>query len=98
MPVFAVSYAYAPQSTGLADLLPAHREYVAARAGQGQVLMSGPLAAGEAPGALFILQVGARADAEAFVAGDPLVAVGSVVAEVSVREWEPRLGRLTALI
>jgi uncharacterized protein YciI len=65
------------------ELRPAHRERLAALAGDGRLLAAGPWS--DDSGALVLLTVDSRAEAEEIVAADPYYAAPGVAVEI--REW-----------
>lgn len=96
MPYFATTYTYIADSSEARDATrPAHREYLADVTERGGLLLSGPHIGGE-PAALLVFEAATEEDARALAASDPFVLEG-LVAEITVREWEPVSGRLAEL-
>ena len=96
MPYFATTYTYVADSDEARDATrPAHREYLAAVNERGGLLLSGPHV-GE-PAALLVFEAETADAARALTAADPFVLEG-LVAEITVREWEPVSGRLAELV
>jgi uncharacterized protein YciI len=93
MPVFAVTYRYTDDADARSAIRPSHREYLRGLAEQGVLVVSGPYAATEAPGALLLFRAGSKDEALAATAQDPFRVEG-VVSEVTVTEWEPASGPL----
>ena len=97
MPYFATTYTYVPDSTAARDATrPAHRDYLAEVTERGGLLLSGPHVGGE-PAALIVFEADTEDDARALIDADPFVLEG-LVADVTVREWEPVSGRLVELV
>lgn len=97
MPYFATTYTYVSDSTEARDATrPAHREYLAQVNERGGLLLSGPHVGGE-PAALLVFEAATEDDARALTAADPFVLQG-LVAEITVREWQPVSGRLAELV
>lgn len=93
MPLFATTYRYVADSDAARDTTrPAHREYLAGLTASGTLAISGPYVGGEA-GALLVFETPTHDEAVALTDADPFVIEG-LVAEVSVREWQPVSGRL----
>jgi uncharacterized protein YciI len=96
VPVFAVTYRYPDDSeTARAESRPAHREFLRGLAEEGVLLLSGPYAAGEEPGALLLFRAEAKDALLARLRADPFQVQG-LVAEVVATEWEPVSGPLAA--
>ena len=95
MPVFAVTYTYAPSAPKLDEHRPAHRAFLGALNEAGSVIASGPLPATEdaAAGALILVEADDAAAATALLDQDPFRREG-LVAERTVREWLPVIGSL----
>jgi uncharacterized protein YciI len=95
MPVYAVTYEYAPDTARLDEVRPEHRAFLAGLHEQGSLIVSGPLpAAGAAPGgALLILEASDDDAATALLAEDPFRRE-NLIAERTVREWLPVIGSL----
>ena len=87
MPIFCVTYAYAPDATETLDRVrPAHREWLD---GQPANLASGPT---DAHGAVLVWEADSAADVEAALDQDPFMTEG-VVAERTVVGWSIVRGR-----
>lgn len=94
MAVYAITYVYAENSdAGRDKFRPDHKQHISSLADQGVVLMSGPLGAGETPGALIVVQAESKPAALALTDDDPFRR-NDLVASVSAVEWIPMLGRL----
>lgn len=97
MPFFATTYTYVPDSTEARDATrPAHREYLAEVTERGGLLLSGPHIGGQ-PAALLVFEAETEDGARALIAADPFVLQG-LIAEITVREWQPVSGRLVELV
>lgn len=97
MPYFATTYTYVADSAEARDAArPAHREYLAGVTERAGLLLSGPHVGGE-PGALLVFEAPTEDDARELTANDPFVLQG-LVAEITMREWEPVSGRLAELV
>lgn len=97
MPYFATTYTYIPDSTAARDATrPAHRDYLAEVTERGGLLLSGPHVGGE-PAALLVFEAATVSDARTLIEADPFVLQG-LVAEITVREWQPVSGRLAELV
>ena len=96
MPVFAVTYRYPDDSEpARAENRPAHREFLRGLAEEGVLLLSGPYAAGEAPGALLLFRADDKDALLARLREDPFQVHG-LVAEVVATGWDPVSGPLAA--
>ncbi len=93
MPVFAVTYRYTDDADRRAVVRPTHRQYLGGLTEQGLLLVSGPYAAAEAPGALLIYKAATKEEVLAAVEEDPF-SVEGLVAEATVTEWDPVSGAL----
>ncbi|MEU8484795.1 MULTISPECIES: YciI family protein [unclassified Streptomyces] len=93
MPIYAVTYTYTDDSAARDAVRPAHREFLGALVEQGINLVSGPFAAGEAPGALLLFRAADKQAALAVTETDPFRVQG-LVSDVSVQEWTPVIGPL----
>ncbi|OON77294.1 YciI family protein [Streptomyces tsukubensis] len=91
MAVFAVFYTYTDDSARRDEFRPAHREHLAALAAEGVNLASGPYTDAATPGALLLYRAESAEEALAHTERDPF-RVNGLVAEVSVRPWNPVLG------
>ncbi|WP_156754564.1 YciI family protein [Actinokineospora pegani] len=91
---FIVDTTYAADRDALRAARPAHREYLLELADRGTVVGGGPWA--DDLGGMFVAKVADRAELDAILAADPYT-TGGVVAEQKVREWEPKLGKLSSL-
>lgn len=93
MPFFATTYRYVADSDEARDAhRPDHRAYLGGLTERGELALSGPYVGGEG-GALLVFEAATGADAVALTDADPFVLEG-LVAEVTVREWQPVSGRL----
>lgn len=97
MPYFATTYTYIPDSAAARDTTrPAHREYLAQVNERGGLLLSGPYV-GDEPAALLVFEAATEEEARTLVEADPFVLEG-LVADITMREWQPVSGRLAELI
>ncbi|PID98055.1 MAG: hypothetical protein CSA82_01395 [Actinobacteria bacterium] len=91
MSVFIVEYVYPSHSAEqLADIRPAHRDFLSALHDKGINLASGPWAEG-APGALLIIRANSAEKALEFLNDDPFYSAG-LIAKRNIREWTPVIG------
>lgn len=97
MAVFAITYTYTDDAEGRDVHRPDHKNHISGLAEQGIVLISGPLGPDETPGALIVMQTDDKAAALEYTEKDPF-RVHGLVGDVTVTEWVPMLGRLTAEI
>ncbi|MPV49964.1 MULTISPECIES: YciI family protein [unclassified Pseudactinotalea] len=89
--MFVVTYTYDPVTAETADRVrPDHRAFLAALAATGELVASGPWLDGEA-GALILLRADSRQAVLDLLEADPFRAAG-VIAERTVREWNPVIG------
>jgi uncharacterized protein len=81
-----VNYAtYVASRSKVAELRPAHREYMTQLLAEGSLVAGGPFSDGS--GALFIYETDSLADAEAIVSADPYK-IGGAFASYQLRPWE----------
>ncbi|MBM9469544.1 YciI family protein [Nakamurella leprariae] len=92
MPTYAVQYAYRDVPEQLDEHRPVHRDWLRGLAADGAVVTCGPWV-GEPAGALLIFRGESAAAVETLLDQDPFWTVG-VIAERSVREWNPVIGQL----
>jgi uncharacterized protein YciI len=95
MPVYAVTYRYSDDAATRDAVRPAHREYLRGLAEQGLLLVSGPYAADEPPGALLLFRAGSKEEVRAALESDPFRTSG-VLLEATFTEWSPVTGPLAA--
>ncbi|WP_159794705.1 YciI family protein [Puerhibacterium puerhi] len=96
MPVFAVTYVYAPDSAARRDVVrPEHRDFLRGLHEQGRVRLSGPLpATGDQPdGALILVEADDADGALALLDADPFRREG-LVGTRTAREFVPVIGSL----
>lgn len=93
MAVYAVTYHYTDDSAGRDEYRPAHKEFLSDLAGRGINLCSGPFGPQDPAGALLLIRASSHDEAVARTEDDPFRRHG-LVAEVTVQEWVPVLGRL----
>lgn len=93
MAFFAVTYSYSTDDATRDQVRTEHRDYLRELSTEDALLLSGPWASGELPGALLLFRADDRAAVEEIVAKDPFTEAG-VISEYSVTEWEPVLGTL----
>ncbi|MEB3370485.1 YciI family protein [Saccharopolyspora mangrovi] len=93
MAVYAVTYHYTDDSAGRDEHRSAHKEFLSELGRRGINMCSGPFGPQEAAGALLLISATSRDEAVACTEEDPFRRHG-LVAEVTVREWVPLLGRL----
>ena len=92
MSLFAVSYAYAPNSDdGRNELRPAHMAFLQNLFDTERLIVSGPVdAAGPTPGALLIIAGDSAEEVDMLMGQDPFATAGYV--ERQVRSWDPKFG------
>ena len=90
MSFFAVTYTYV-DSPRLADVRPAHREYLRTLIDAGLLRASGPLVGVQPGGALLIFEAADSGVVAAAVVDDPFQLEG-LVEQTAVVEWNPLLG------
>ena len=91
MPFYAVRYTYVDDQERIAQVRPAHREYLASLVEAGSLRASGPLVGATPPGALLIFQATSDADVYDLLDADPFGQQG-VVTAVEVMAWDPVIG------
>lgn len=89
MTTFAVEYRYDDRATTRDQVRPAHRAFLAALLADGTLLASGPFTDGPAGALLLVVAPDAPA-AAALLDADPFWTAG-LVADRTVRGWEPVL-------
>jgi uncharacterized protein YciI len=92
MPMYAVQYAYHDVPEQLDEHRPVHRDWLRRLAADGIVVTSGPWV-GEPAGALLIFRGESSTAIESLLDDDPFWGAG-VIADRSVREWNPVIGQL----
>jgi uncharacterized protein YciI len=97
MAIFAVTYRYTGDAAGRDRVRPEHRDYLRGLADQGLLLLSGPFAPDESPGALLLFRADDKAQVNALIEKDPF-AVSGLIAEAETVEWEPVIGPLRSAI
>jgi uncharacterized protein YciI len=91
VPVFAVTYTYAPGSDDARDeVRPEHVEFLSAQHRAGRLLVSGPLK-DESPGALLVIDADSSRAAAELLDADPFRR-GGLIAGRSVRRWDVFFG------
>lgn len=88
--IIAVQYSYATD-VPLAEIRPAHREYLGGLADDGVIVASGPLTT--ANGALLIVSADSPEDALRILEADPFY-IENCIAERTATEWLPVIGVL----
>lgn len=89
MATFVVELRYGSDRDRRMDVRPAHREYARGLADRGILLAGGPYT--DDAGAQLIYQVADRAELDDVLARDPYTEA-EVIAETTVREWNPVTG------
>lgn len=93
MSIYAVHYRYTDDTAAKDAHRPEHREFLNRLLGEGKLLLSGPYTDADG-GALIILQgEGTAEETLAFLDEDPFRREG-LVAERSIRPWNPVIGSL----
>lgn len=93
--IYTVEYSYPDETTRQDEHRPAHLAYLRERLDQGELLLSGPWGADEAPGGLLIYRVADRARIDEIVNNDPFV-INDVVASKHIHSWRPIVGPASA--
>lgn len=94
MPVFAVTYAFAPNSSALRDQhRTEHRAFLDRALTAGTLLLAGPLDPAAPTGALLLVVAASAEQAEQMVREDPYCVAGAVRA---IETHELRVGRVAA--
>lgn len=92
MAFVAVEYVYDPGlAEEMAQVRPAHREFLASLFDQGKLVASGPYTEGEVPGALILLSVEDGKTALSLLESDPFFQADLIAAR-SARAWNPVIG------
>ena len=94
MTVYAVHYTYDDRTSRRDEVRPEHRAFLAGLLDDGSLLASGPWVDG-VPGALLLLSADSPATVERLLDADPFAREG-LVAERTLREWNPVLGPWSA--
>lgn len=89
MPTFAVTYQYGAAPEQLAEIRPAHRQWLADELASGNLLASGPMV--NVPAALLIWQANDAAELSAKLDHDPFDIAG-FISERIIEEWNPVFG------
>jgi uncharacterized protein YciI len=89
--LYAVTYAYVPETEQMTQARPAHVDFLAGLHEQGRLLASGRLTECDPLGALLVITGDSVADVEALMDGDPFH-VGGFIAERLVRQWNVAFG------
>ena len=80
---FAVIYSYANQDK-IADVRPAHREYLNALKEHGKLVVAGPFV--DDSGALIVYEADSDAEVRQIIEGDPFHEIG-IFASYLIRPW-----------
>jgi len=92
VPLFAVTYTYAVDSSGARDeVRPSHVEFLRSLRGVDRLVTSGPLA--DPDGALLVVRGDDAGEVTAMMDGDPFYRA-DLVAGRTVRPWSPYFGGL----
>ncbi|WP_371152138.1 YciI family protein [Buchananella felis] len=92
MAFVAVEYVYDPAlAEEMAQVRPAHREFLASLFEQGKLVASGPFTEADAPGALILLAVEDVAAGLELLEADPFFQA-NLIAGRSARAWNPVIG------
>ncbi len=87
MPVYAVQYDYAADSSDARDVhRPAHREFLQTLQDAGSVLLRGPFTDAGAPGALIIVRAESADEVGRLLDADPFNVEGLIQTR-TVRKW-----------
>lgn len=96
MSIYAVTYAYVPETDAMNEARPAHVDFLGTLYENGRLLASGRLVETDPLGALLIITGEDQAEVETLMNDDPLYA-GGFVAERLVRRWNIAFGVVGAL-
>jgi uncharacterized protein len=88
---FAAVIEYAQDQAKIAEIRPAHRQYLAGLRERGQLAVSGPFT--DDSGALIIYEAASREEAERLLQGDPFHKNG-IFLKYQIRPWSPVIGNL----
>jgi uncharacterized protein YciI len=83
---FAAIIEYIQDKAKIAEIRPAHRQYLAGLKEKGQIAATGPFT--DDSGALIIYEASTKEEAESFLKADPFNAAGIFVRYV-IRPWNP---------
>lgn len=89
MPIYVVTYDHPDEEGWRTHLMP-HLAWLRERVADGSLLASGPLS-GEGRRAMLLIDVPDRAALDELIASDPF-AVHDLIADMTVREWDPIFG------
>jgi uncharacterized protein len=81
---FAAVIEYTPDKAKIAEIRPAHREYLMGLKKEGKVALAGPIT--DDSGAVIVYEAESAADAEALIRADPF-ATGGVFVSWKIRPW-----------
>jgi uncharacterized protein YciI len=93
MAVFAVTYAYSASEEDLAEIRPAHRDFLKDHLDQGVLLASGPMV--DRPGALLIVRADSVEEVAELLDQDPFDIAG-YIGERAIAQWNPVFGPWSA--
>jgi uncharacterized protein len=94
MPLYAVTYDHPDDAGWQLHLMP-HIAWLKDRMADGALLASGPFTGSPTKTAMLILKAADRAALDALIAPDPF-AIQGLIANMSVREWDPIFGAFNA--
>ena len=94
MPLYVVTYEH-PDEAGWREHVTPHVGWLQDRLADGSLLASGPFSGDATRTALPILTAPDREAVEALIATDPF-AVHGLIADMTVREWDPIFGAFNA--
>jgi uncharacterized protein YciI len=83
---FAAIIEYSQDKTKIAEVRPAHRQYLAGLKERGQLAASGPFT--DDSGALIVYEASSPEEAESFLKGDPFNKSG-IFLQYRLRPWNP---------
>lgn len=91
MALYAVTYAYVPETEQMTAARPAHVDFLANLHQQGRLLASGRLTECDPLGALLIITGDSTTEVESLMDEDPFH-IGGFIAERLVRQWNVAFG------
>jgi uncharacterized protein YciI len=83
---FAAIIEYVQDKAKIAEVRPAHRQYLTSLKDKGQIAATGPFT--DDSGALIIYEAGSKEEAQAFLKADPFNQAGVFISYV-LRPWNP---------
>ena len=94
MPLYLVTYEHPDEARWQIHLMP-HVDWLKQRLADGALIASGPFPGGHVKSAMLIMAAPDQAALEAIIATDPF-AVEGLIANMTIREWDPIFGAFNA--